>query len=115
MVTDPNGNRSAVAFDALGMIVGTAVMGKADGHVGDSLDGFEADLIEEVELRHLANPHDAPHAILGKSTTRLVYDLFAYYRTANCNKPQPAVVYTCLLYTSPSPRDQRGSRMPSSA
>ena len=22
---------------------------------------------------------------------------------------------TCLLYTSPSPRDQRGSRMPSSA
>ena len=26
-----------------------------------------------------------------------------------------AVVRTCLLYTSPSPRDQRGSRMPSSA
>ena len=24
-------------------------------------------------------------------------------------------VMTCLLYTSPSPRDQRGSRMPSSA
>ena len=24
-------------------------------------------------------------------------------------------VGTCLLYTSPSPRDQRGSRMPSSA
>jgi len=23
--------------------------------------------------------------------------------------------YVCLLYTSPSPRDQRGSRMPSSA
>ena len=26
-----------------------------------------------------------------------------------------AVVVACLLYTSPSPRDQRGSRMPSSA
>ena len=25
------------------------------------------------------------------------------------------VLLTCLLYTSPSPRDQRGSRMPSSA
>ena len=25
------------------------------------------------------------------------------------------IPYTCLLYTSPSPRDQRGSRMPSSA
>ena len=30
----------------------------------------------------------------------------------NCN---PETVSTCLLYTSPSPRDQRGSRMPSSA
>ena len=27
----------------------------------------------------------------------------------------PEVSYSCLLYTSPSPRDQRGSRMPSSA
>ena len=26
-----------------------------------------------------------------------------------------AEVVSCLLYTSPSPRDQRGSRMPSSA
>ena len=25
------------------------------------------------------------------------------------------LAFTCLLYTSPSPRDQRGSRMPSSA
>ena len=25
------------------------------------------------------------------------------------------IPHTCLLYTSPSPRDQRGSRMPSSA
>ena len=25
------------------------------------------------------------------------------------------MIRTCLLYTSPSPRDQRGSRMPSSA
>ena len=27
----------------------------------------------------------------------------------------PSILYFCLLYTSPSPRDQRGSRMPSSA
>ena len=35
-------------------------------------------------------------------------------------EPQPLTIVTadgehCLLYTSPSPRDQRGSRMPSSA
>ena len=27
----------------------------------------------------------------------------------------PSNEHNCLLYTSPSPRDQRGSRMPSSA
>ena len=32
-------------------------------------------------------------------------------------KPVPVVItiYNCLLYTSPSPRDLQGSRMPSSA
>ena len=30
-------------------------------------------------------------------------------------KPERELVNACLLYTSPSPRDQRGSRMPSSA
>ena len=30
-------------------------------------------------------------------------------------KLQKVIVMICLLYTSPSPRDQRGSRMPSSA
>ena len=29
--------------------------------------------------------------------------------------PKRRKSYSCLLYTSPSPRDQRGSRMPSSA
>ena len=29
--------------------------------------------------------------------------------------PEIDMEVTCLLYTSPSPRDQRGSRMPSSA
>ena len=29
--------------------------------------------------------------------------------------PDPDPIEACLLYTSPSPRDQRGSRMPSSA
>ena len=32
-----------------------------------------------------------------------------------CEDDPNAVKSICLLYTSPSPRDQRGSRMPSSA
>ena len=35
--------------------------------------------------------------------------------SANSNTVSATTDTTCLLYTSPSPRDQRGSRMPSSA
>ena len=44
--------------------------------------------------------------------------LLSYCARALIDEGQSAfwvVDYTCLLYTSPSPRDQRGSRMPSSA
>ena len=40
----------------------------------------------------------------------VLVDVFATW-CPTCAKQQKA----CLLYTSPSPRDQRGSRMPSSA
>ena len=35
--------------------------------------------------------------------------------TTRLDLPYKDDLYICLLYTSPSPRDQRGSRMPSSA
>ena len=34
---------------------------------------------------------------------------------SGCGKTTLLRLIACLLYTSPSPRDQRGSRMPSSA
>ena len=37
LMTDPNGNRAAAAFDVLGMVAGTAVMGKTTENLGDSL------------------------------------------------------------------------------
>ena len=37
------------------------------------------------------------------------------FRLAEEEKPGAVHLELCLLYTSPSPRDQRGSRMPSSA
>ena len=40
---------------------------------------------------------------------------FVAIGTATFPSNIPAKFATCLLYTSPSPRDQRGSRMPSSA
>ena len=38
---------------------------------------------------------------------------FSSFRSSNCNSKNP--IKTCLLYTSPSPRDRSLSRMPSSA
>ena len=93
LLTDMNRNRSQISFDALGMVVGTAVMGKHTQNAGDSLDGFEPDLDEAVIVEHLANPLRHPHAILKLATTRLVYDLFAYARTRDCAHPEPAAVY----------------------
>jgi RHS repeat-associated protein len=103
-VTDPNDNRSRVALDTLGMVVGTAVMGKPIPAPveGDALDGFDTDLTEAVILDHLANPLVGPQAILTRATTRLVYDLFAYQRTKDLPNPQPAVVYTLVRETHDS-------------
>jgi RHS repeat-associated protein len=100
--TDPNGNQTEVAFDALGMVVGTAIMGKPEPapREGDSLDGFEADLDENDVLLHVSNPLTTdPHSILKRATTRLVYDLFAYQRTKYQPNPQSVAVYTLARET----------------
>ncbi len=99
LLMDANRNRAAVAFDALSMVVGTALMGKPEEHLGDSLDGFAADLTEAEILRHLAEPLAEPQALLQHATTRLVYDLFAYRRTQASTNPQPAVSYTLARET----------------
>lgn len=102
LMMDPNRNRTAVAFDALGLVVGTAVMGKPppEPAEGDLLDEvFETDLPDEIVLAHLQAPFTEPQAILQRATTRLVYDLFAYFRTRDLAGPQPAAVYTLVRET----------------
>jgi RHS repeat-associated protein len=95
LVTDANGNRAAASFDALGAVAGVAVMGKRAPapRQGDLLDGFEPDLPDDVVAAHLADPLADPHAILGQATTRMVYDIFAYWRTREQPQPAPSVVY----------------------
>ena len=102
VMTDPNGNRSEVAIDTLGMVVGTAVIGKTEENKGDSLVGFNPDLDEATILEHLDNPLSDPHAILQWATTRLVYDPFAYHRTKDQPDPQPTVAYALTRETHQS-------------
>ncbi|MEK6283555.1 MAG: SpvB/TcaC N-terminal domain-containing protein [Acidobacteriota bacterium] len=61
-VTDPNNNRAAVGFDALGMVAATAVMGKKD----------------ETDPEKSGDTLDDP-------TTRLEYDLFNWMQNGSPN------------------------------
>ena len=54
-------------------------------------------------------------ARVGGSGEREVECFLHPYVARNVFRAMLAEPYHCLLYTSPSPRDQRGSRMPSSA
>ncbi len=84
LVTDPNGNRAAVAFDTLGMVVATTVMGKEtepDGITkGDLLEDFVADPLLSDLQDFVADPRTQASSLLGKATTRIVYDLERYRR-----------------------------------
>ena len=51
--------------------------------------------------------HYESSTAVAAASTHFTSDAYDYYSQATRNG--------CLLYTSPSPRDQRGSRMPSSA
>ena len=105
LVMDPNRNRSEVTFDALGMVVGTAVMGKPAPAAaeGDSLSGFRADLTQAEMDQFLANPKGPIAAtLLGDATTRVVYDLAAYWREANQAAKPPAVAATLARETHAS-------------
>jgi RHS repeat-associated protein len=84
-VTDPNGNRTRVAFDALGMVVGTAVMGKPGQKQGDLIDStFESDLDLAVIQDFVKDPRGKAGVLLKQATTRIVYDLDRFNR---CRQP----------------------------
>ncbi|MBP8276482.1 MAG: hypothetical protein KAX55_06310 [Propionivibrio sp.] len=88
LVSDPNRNQTEVAYDALGLVVGTAVMGKPLPATpeGDSLDGFKADLSPDDDLVgffDVKDPTVKAEALLQKATTRIVYDLDRFRRTRN--------------------------------
>jgi YD repeat-containing protein len=91
-ITDPNGNRTQVAFDILGMVAGTAVMGKDGEDKRDSLEGFNADLTPEQidDFFNAGDPHDFAPALLGNATSRIIYDLDRFRNTREANPDDPA-------------------------
>ena len=80
-LTDPNKNRVAVAFDALGMVVKTAVMGKAGAAEGDTLDDpttrLEYDLLRWQRQQKPTLVHTFAREVHGPANT-LFQESFAY-------------------------------------
>jgi RHS repeat-associated protein len=93
LVSDPNRNRTEVAFDTLGMVVGSAVMGKPPPAPaeGDTLAGFLADLTQAQTdgFVDTPNPHLGAPALLQDATTRVVYDLDRFRRSQRANPDDP--------------------------
>ncbi len=100
LLTDPNDNRSEVAFDILGMVVGKALMGKDTGEInGDSLEGFNPDIDAQTIQTIIDHPFENSHEILQQATTCLIYDIWRFYNTSreypgDKKKWQPVVIYT---------------------
>jgi RHS repeat-associated protein len=94
LITDPNGNQTAVAFDLLGLVSGTAVMGKPAPapFEGDSLESFVADLTPaQLDAFHdAADPTSILPTLLQNATTRIVYDVERFYRTSSSNPDDPS-------------------------
>ena len=66
---------------------------------------------------HLGRPRYAFRAVIGLRHSWLSREIVAFgaFAGSACLFAGVCWLRPCLLYTSPSPRDQRGSRMPSSA
>jgi RHS repeat-associated protein len=94
LVMDPNRNRAAVLFDALGLVTATAVMGKPGQTLGDSVAGIDPDPPLADVRAHFDNPFAGANALLGSASTRMLYDRLAYTDTRDDPQPRPVAAYT---------------------
>ena len=86
-------------YSKLNKGLGLAAMSIPDVHEDTATMGANA--VCRLIDRNGLNPRDIGRIYLGTESA--------------LDGAKPTATYICLLYTSPSPRDQRGSRMPSSA
>ena len=73
----------------------------------------EDSLMKKVD-KYKEDPKKIPIKTWSRKSTILPDFVGVSFQIYNGKKFIPITI-SCLLYTSPSPRDQRGSRMPSSA
>ena len=82
---------------------------------GKAIDSLDETAMDEC----LHNDYKFTLHSAGKTLTKV--DVINWVKSGDIKRDRVRILYendeigVCLLYTSPSPRDQRGSRMPSSA
>ena len=95
------------------MIVGWLFVGLGGAifHYGPGQEHLEIDRVDHLldQARACVSSED-----WGKATD-LFDEVLADLPSEKVAESRSVLLENCLLYTSPSPRDQRGSRMPSSA
>jgi RHS repeat-associated protein len=105
-ITDPNGNRTQVAFDTLGRVVATAVMGKLGENQGDFIsDDFKRDLSATEIQNFIDNPRAMAKDLLKSASTRILYDLDRYQC---CGQPPVAATLAREIHA----RDPNGDQSP---
>ncbi|MCI5142228.1 MAG: toxin, partial [Candidatus Electrothrix sp. ATG1] len=108
-MTDPNGNRTEVLFDGLGLVAGTAVMGKVDEELGDSSDDFITNLTQEEIDAFFADPHGQAGKLLGNASTRIIYDVSRFHLLGEKEKPIFAATIARETHVSDLP-DRQGQK-----
>lgn len=94
LMMDPNRNCSEVIFDTLGLVVGTAVMGKPEDNPvkGDRIDGsFKSDLTDAdiASFYDADDPHGPASDLLQNATNRILYDLDCFHRSREAHPEEP--------------------------
>ena len=107
------GNLACVAVQKFGAIGGVFMSGKTEAArslAGEELTGLKS-------MLYLAGEKEQGGARAGyaKELSAMSQGASRAHIVKGSSAHGAALLTDCLLYTSPSPRDQRGSRMPSSA
>ncbi len=91
-ITEPNGNRVELAYNALGLLAATAVRGKAAETLGDALAGFEADPPQsQIDAFFAAAEPRGPGAALLKDATAAYFcDITRFARSRAAAPDDPS-------------------------
>ena len=112
-ITDKQGNTTTIGAKTTGSIIGVDIKYAGEGYTSEPIVSFVDNCDKGYGAYGRATIDKDPNSpTFGQITSIIMISEGENYPTGEIGD---AYVDSCLLYTSPSPRDKRQSRMPSSA